>query len=131
MDKQEDFKHHLVTLLQDIRDEGAQDGEAMFLLGSLASDLIDDLKFASWPVAKNNMDDELAITLLKTFDEQGNLHMKQDRRKQAYAIQIMATSLVAKGMRADEEIASCEGLLDDVINRTVQMYREQRAANAN
>ena len=42
MTKQEDIKLSLPTLLEDQRESGVNDGQAMFLLGSLAAGLADE-----------------------------------------------------------------------------------------
>lgn len=126
MTKEQDFKIRLAALLKDLQDAGSQDGEAMFLLGSLASDLADDLESPSWTIAKQSMTPYMRDTLLRTFEEQGNRHNREDRLKQAYAIQILVSSLIAGMLRADPVLAQGELLLDQIIDHTERTYRQQK-----
>lgn len=131
MTKEQDFKNRFVSVLGDLQENGIDDGETMWLLGSLASDLADDLKQPSWRAAKDNMGDDTYDAVLNTFQEQGTEHHRAGRQKQAYAIQAMAVSLVAKTQRSDPDMAAGEELIDQIIESARELYRKQRAAKAN
>ncbi|WEK05331.1 MAG: hypothetical protein P0Y65_03465 [Candidatus Devosia phytovorans] len=124
MTKEEDFKIRLAAVLKDLHDDGAADGEAMFLLGSLAAGLADDLKARNWVTAKNAMTPETRNNALRTFTDQGNLHHREGRAKQAYAIQALTMSLIASTLRADKDIAAGEPLLDTIINAAEARFRK-------
>lgn len=132
MSKEEEFKQRFVAVVQDLQQSGSKDVEAMWLLGSLASDLAGNLGRTSWTAAKAAMNGPTYNTLLRTFEQQGNEHHREGREKHAYAIQALAISLIAKTQRADPELAAGEALLDDVIDYTVAIYRrEKQPAAAN
>ena len=97
--QEEDFRIRLVALLKDLQQGGADDGEAMFLLGSLAAGLADDLKSPNWVAAKAAMTPGTRDDVLRTFQDQGNRHHREGRAKQAYAIQALAMSLIAATLR--------------------------------
>ena len=123
MTKQEDFKISLATLLKDLRESGVNDGQAMFLLGSLATGLADDLKSPGWVAAKNAMTPGTRNDVLRTFEDQANLHHREGRPRHAYAIQALAMSLIASTLRDDAHIASGEPLLDQIIAAAEANFR--------
>lgn len=120
------FTQHLATLLQDLQQTVQEDGEAVALIGSLATELSDKLRQASWSAAKDAMSSENYSELLHAFQKQGNAQHQAGNVKKAYAIQALATSLAASSLRADRAIAEGEGLLDALIDRAVVLYRRNR-----
>lgn len=131
MTKEPDFKNRLVEMLRDLQQGGSRDAEAMWLLGSLAADLADDLKSPDWSSAKRVLAGGGYDALLRSFQEQGNEHHRQGRIKHAYAIQVLAISLIARTQAADPDIASGEALLDQIVDQTVAVYRQEKASRAN
>nr|WP_295888919.1 hypothetical protein [uncultured Devosia sp.] len=131
MTKEEDFKQRFVAVLKDLQENGSRDNEAMWLLGSLASDLADDLKAADWSALKRGMQAQTYDTLLRTFEAQGNEHHREGRDKHAYAIQVLAVSLIARTQGADPQMAAGEALLDQIVDFTVAVYRREKTARAN
>ena len=125
MTKEEEFKQRFIAVVRDLQQSGSKDVEAMWLLGSLASDLAGNLGRTSWTAAKAAMNGATYNTLLRTFEQQGNEHHRDGRDKHAYAIQALAVSLIAKTQRADPQMAAGEALLDDVIDYTVAVYRRE------
>ncbi|KQX40034.1 hypothetical protein ASD04_05150 [Devosia sp. Root436] len=123
MTKQQDFKIRLATVLSDLQQSGTDDGEAMFLLGSLAAGLADDLKSSDWLTAKRTMMPKTRDDVLRAFQDQGNLHHREGRAKQAYAIQALAMSLISVTLRDDPEIAAGEPLLDQIIAAAEANFR--------
>lgn len=114
--KEEDFKQRLAAVLQDVQQNGVKDQEAMLLLGGLAADLTRNLKAKTWSEAKQNIGAEAYDALLKTFEKEGNEHYKAGNTRHAYAIQILAVSLVARTQRRDPDMQAGEALLDAIIN---------------
>lgn len=129
--KEQDFKLRFVEMLRDLQQNGSKDKEAMWLLGSLAADLADDLKSPNWSSAKQAMDRATYDTLLRTFETQGNAHHREGRTAHSYAIQVLAISLIALTQTADPHIASGEVLLDQIIDRSAALYRQAKLAQAN
>lgn len=125
MTKEQDFKTRFFAVLEDLHSGGIDDGEAMWLLGSLAAGLVDDLKATDWPSAKRLMDDQTYDALLRTFEAEGNAHHRAGRAKQAYAIQALAMSLIAHNQTTDPQIAAGEPLLDHLITASIATYRRQ------
>ena len=94
--KEEDFKDRFVAVLQDLRGNGGKDPEAMFLIGSLAARLIDRASQPNWAAYKANMTPPAYAKLLSDFQQQGNDFHKEGKAKHAYAIQVLAISLIAR-----------------------------------
>jgi hypothetical protein len=131
MTKEEDFKQRFAAVLKDLQENGSKDNEAMWLLGSLASDLAGNFKAKDWSSIKRGMHAQSYDTLLRTFESQGNEHHREGRDKHAYAIQVLAVSLIARTQGADPQMAAGEALLDQIIDYTVAVYRREKAARTN
>ena len=123
MTKEEDFKIRLATVLADLQESGTDDGEAMFLLGSLAAGLADDLGSSNWITAKGAMTQQTRDDVLQAFQDQGNRHHQEGRAKHAYAIQALSMSLIAGALRDDADIAEGEPLLDQIIAAAEANFR--------
>ncbi|KKB80026.1 hypothetical protein VW35_06120 [Devosia soli] len=122
-----EFKQRFAAVLGDIQKSGAEDGEAMALIGSLAADLADTMQQLTWTAAKSNMTPQVYNDLLKVFEQRGNEYHQAGKTKHAYAIQALAMSLVAATLRSDPQMAAGEKMLDAVIDRSVSVYRTQSA----
>jgi len=127
--KEQDFKERLVAVMRDLKDNGSQDPEAIWLIGSLATRLIDLYKLKGWRAFKQQLSPAAYDRLLKDFEEQGNGFHQQGKAKAAYAIQLLAVSVVCRTQR-DAEIREGEALLDAMIESTVVAYRKASAAEA-
>jgi hypothetical protein len=126
MSKEAEFKSRFVAVLKDLQETGSKDGPAMWLLGSLASDLSDNLKQPTWSAAKSAIDRQTYDLLLTTFRDQGNENYREGRDQHAYAIQVLTFSLIALTQRGDEQVAQGEELLDTLIDAAVTAYRRNR-----
>lgn len=131
MTKEHDFKIRFATVLQDFQQNGTKDPEIMWLTGSLASDLADSVSGTSWSAAKSVMDKPTYDNLLKVFETRGTQHHREGREKHAYAIQVLAISLISGTQRRDPEMAEGEKLLDQIIDAALAVHREVKQAKAN
>ena len=127
--KEQDFKERFIAVMRDLNDNGRQDPEAMWLIGSLATRLVDLYKLKNWTQFKAQLTPEAYDRLLKDFEQQGNGYHKEGKAKAAYAIQLLAISVVCRTQQ-DPEVRQGEKLLDQVIERTVAAYRKASAAEA-
>lgn len=127
--KEQDFKERLVAVMHDVKDNALQDPEAIWLIGSTAGRLIDLYKLKGWGAFKRQLTSEAYDQLLKDFGEQGNSFHKQGKAKAAYAIQLLAISVVCRTQQ-DPEVRQGEKLLDQMIESTVVAYRKASAAEA-
>jgi hypothetical protein len=125
--KEEDFKERFVAVLQDLRGNGGKDPEAMFLIGSLAARLVDRAKQPGWAAYKANMGRAAYDKLLGDFKKQGNDFHKAGKAKHAYAIQVLAISLIAPTQN-DPDIRAGDGLLDEMLGFLIAAYRKAQAA---
>ena len=126
--KEQEFKQRFIAVLADLQASGSKDAAAMLLLGSLASDLAANLHSRSWPQAKALMTPQTYDLLLGRFQAEGNAHHQAGRDKHAYAVQVLAVSLVASRQRQDPTLASGEKLLDQMIDAAIAAYRVTPAA---
>lgn len=124
--KEEDFKDRFVAVLQDLRSNGGKDPEIMFLIGSLAARLIDRARQSSWVAYKVAMAPEAYSKLLSDFQKQGNDFHREGKAKHAYAIQVLAISLIARTQK-DPEVRAGDGLLDEMLGFLIAAYRKAEA----
>lgn len=124
--KEEDFKDRFVAVLQDLRTNGGKDAEAMFLIGSLAARLLDRAKQPTWAAYKAALAPEAYNKLLGDFQKQGNDFHREGKTRHAYAIQVLAISLIAR-TQTDPEVRAGNGLLDEMLGFLIAAYRKAEA----
>jgi hypothetical protein len=117
------LKLKLMKVLVDIRDVGSNDPEAVGLIALLGAHLADGAKMESWSGAKARLTPEGAKGLFDKLVEQGQLEMKNGKRKAAYAVQAYITSLTALASR-DKEVKAQEKVLDAFLDAVVAKHRE-------
>lgn len=129
MAKEDDFKERFVAVVKDLHANGGEDPEAMFLIGSLAARLMDRAKQPSWAAYKASMTGPAYDKLLRDFQQQGNDFHKEGKKKHAYAIQVLAMSLVARTQKTPE-VRQGEGLLDNMLGIMIATYRKSATATS-
>ena len=127
--KEQDFKERLVAIMRDVKDNLTDDTEAMWTIGGLAARLVDLYKVRTWTQFKAKLSAEAYDRLLKDFEEQGNAFHRDGKDKAAYAVQLLAISVIAR-TQIDPEVRQGEELLDGIINGVVATYRKAQAAKA-
>lgn len=126
-----EFKQRFAAVLVDIQKTGAEDGETLGLIGHLANDLAKSLQQPNWSSAKKVITPQTYNDLLKVFEQRGNEYHQAGKTKHAYAIQVLAMSLIAGTMRADQQMVEGEKLLDAVIDRSVSIYQSLNPTKLN
>jgi hypothetical protein len=121
--KRDELKQRLVAVLADLKDEAPKDPEAIWLIGSLASELAIKAKAPTWKAFKQKMTTDMYRGLVQDFQEQGNRLFQQNKRRHAYAIQALAISIVSSTQRIDPQMREGEALLDGFIERALTAYR--------
>lgn len=121
--KEDDFKQRFVAVLKDVHENGKNDPEAMFLIGSLAARLLDRAGHKSWGSYKASMTPQVYAQLLGDFEKQGNAFHKDGKKKHAYAVQMLAISLIAPTQK-DPEVLAGDRLLDSMLDFLVASYRK-------
>lgn len=124
-DKTEEFKQRLAAVLEDLRTDGVEDGEAMYMLGSLGKQMLDAGAAPNWGALKGKMSAEAYQSLLNTMQARGNALVAEGKGKAAYALQALAISLVAR-TQPDPTIRQGEHLLDGVIEAAIAQFRQQQ-----
>lgn len=110
----------ITKLLQDLREDGTDNGEAMFLLGSAAAELSGAT--ATWHQFKASLAPADIINLLSQIDTEGNRLLDENKITFAYAIQVIGMSLAATSSD-DDRLQHGASLLDDIIETTLTNFR--------
>lgn len=124
--KEEDFRERFVAVMKDLHENGQTDQEAMFLIGSLASTLMKKGNSPSWPAFKSNLKTSEHSMLLWDLEKQGNKFHKDGKRKHAFAVQVLAMSVVADS-QTHRDVTEGNKLLNQYIGRLVQAFRKAEA----
>ncbi|MDB5473736.1 MAG: hypothetical protein JWP99_1039 [Devosia sp.] len=128
MTKEQDFKQRFAVLLRDLQQDGTKDAEIMWMLGMLAAELSMELKSTSWSAAKSVITVPVYDQLLKKFQQRGEECLRAGRRNEAYAIQVLSYSLIARTQTGDPDMVQGEKLIDVVIDRAMAVYRQVKQA---
>ena len=68
-------------------------------------------------------------SLLTTFQNQGNALAKQGARRQVFAVEVLAASLVAKTQTNDPELVTGDSMLNDLIDSAIAVFRQASSAD--
>lgn len=123
--KEEEFKQRFVAVLMDLQENGKNDPEAMWLIGSLACEIVEKSNKAKWAEFKSTMAQQTYSKLLTDFEQEGNRQYREGDQKKAYAIQVLAISLIAYTQK-DEQMRAGDKILDELIEMTIHVYRQNR-----
>jgi hypothetical protein len=121
--KEEEFKQRFVALMQDLGENHKDNPEAMFLVGSLASRLIDRAQQKSWSAYKSSLSEADFVLLLDDFQKKGNAFYAEGKDKHTYALQLLAMSVIARKQN-DPDVRAGNRLLDDLVGFYVDAYRK-------
>ena len=130
-EQREEFKQRLAAVLADLQGEGTKSAPAMLTLGNLAGGIATQLKAANWPAAKSAMSFPFVRAVLGEFGTQMEAHQQAGRTNQAYAIQALSMSILARSHADDPVVAEGEQLIDAVIDRAIVIYRQQARSKPN
>ena len=122
IESQEILISKITKLVQDLRQDGTGNGEAMFLLGSAAAEFCDPDGVPTWRQFKASLNDTNVIRLLRQIDTEGNRLLDEEKLTFAYAIQIIGMSLAATSSD-DSRLKYGASLLDDIIETTLINFR--------
>ena len=118
----------LTAVLADLRDQGANDGEAMFMLGAGADYLCQTAGVTSWPALRTGLNPTEKLGLLAQIDKEGQTAATEGKVKLAYALQVLGLSVTATAAES-EHIHAGASLLDDVIVSALANYRQRTIRN--
>lgn len=123
---EDDFKQRFSAMMQDLRNGHKADPEAMFRLGSLAARLIDKAGAKDWRSYKAALQPAHTQILLADFQKRGNALYAEGKQKQAYAIQVLAMSVVGARYK-DPMLQKGVRVLDRLIGFYTTAYRKAAA----
>ncbi|WP_137152626.1 hypothetical protein [Devosia sp. FKR38] len=112
----------LAEVVANLHDGGMQDGQAMFMLGAGADRLVSIRAHNNWSHFKAALTPADTIELLQHIDAEGNTALREEKGRQAYALQALALSLAAKDAELDTVRAGA-ALLDQVIESALSNFR--------
>jgi hypothetical protein len=118
------FQTRLASVLVSLDTIGRHDPDAMRIIGRLGLSMLEDAGKRRWSDLKRGLTPTTYSSLLTTFQAEGNRLHREGRKTAVYAMDVLATSIVAQTMTSPH-IAEGDKLLDDVIEEAIR--RERRA----
>ena len=125
--KEDEFKQRFIEMMKNLYTDGRKDGEAMWLTGSLAARLVDKARQTSWTQFKSTRTKRGYDRLLADFSAEGNAYHTQGKMKHAYAVQLLAMSMIARYQK-DEDVQTGLKLLDETIDGAISSFRKNSKA---
>jgi hypothetical protein len=107
-----------------------EDTETMSMVGILAGRILMDAKQPHWAQMKRRLTAAAYDQLLLTAQIQGNDLFGEGNIKAAFALDIIATSIVASRVE-DPRLVEGVALLDEIIERAVTAWRKSNAPTVN
>lgn len=123
--KEDDFKERFIAVMKNLHSDGQKDPEAMWLMGSLAARLCDKSRQPSWTQFKSSRTKRGYDSLLEDFAKEGNAYHNQGKVRHAYAVQLLAMSMIARYQK-DEDVQVGLKLLDEMIDRSIVNFKKSR-----
>ncbi|MBU1304269.1 MAG: hypothetical protein KKF33_01955 [Alphaproteobacteria bacterium] len=112
----------LTEVVANLHDGGMQDGQAMFMLGAGADRLVSIRAHNNWSHLKASLTAADIMELLQHIDAEGNAALRQEKGREAYALQALALSLATVDAEQDTTKAGA-ALLDQVIESALSNFR--------
>lgn len=129
--KNEVFRTRFVEAISKMGDTVYKDTESKWLIGSLAAKLVSQTNTQDWVGLKRSMTQTTYNELLNSFRKQGNELAAKGNDKAAFAVEVLALSIIAPQMRKDEHIAAGDDLLNKMVQETIVFFRTQSADQQN
>ena len=122
------FNQQFSALVAELSDPAQADTQTMVAVAALARRMMDDAKVKSWADFKRSQTRELYDTTLRTFQKHGNELVKQKKLRTAYAVQVLAMSLIAR-TQTHPDVQADDHKLDRIIDFLVSQTDAQTPAN--
>jgi len=123
MSKEEEFKQRFAAVMKDLNADGRHDPEAMWVLGSIAAQIVDQAKAKSWAALRRDLARADYDKLVTTFQQKGNEFVAAGNHKAAYAVQALAMSVVSRS-QTDPQVVEGGQLLDGLVDRAIAFFRQ-------
>ena len=119
----------ITQVLRDLHEQGANDGEAMFMLGAGADYVCKTGQAATWAALKSKLSATETLGLLAQIDAEGQAAVAKGQVKHAYAMQLLGLSVAAISAQS-QEIRTATGLMDDLIATALGNFRKHASKGA-
>ncbi|MCF6344229.1 MAG: hypothetical protein L3J15_06090 [Devosiaceae bacterium] len=113
----------LFTVLKDLNESGSKDSEAMWLIGSLATKMIEDSKAKDWPELKLTISPKGFDLTISELQKQIIELQASGKKKAAYAMQAIAVSLTSERIK-DEDTVQGNELLNQLIANAIAYFNQ-------
>ncbi len=126
---EEVFKKRFLEVMKQMGESTSKDPEGVWMIGSLAASLLDQSKSPDWVHLKKSLTPEIYNSLINSFRTQGNQLAKDGKEKAAFAVEVLALSIIAPTLsEKNEPIASGDKLLNNMVQDSINFFRRSQAA---
>ncbi len=124
---EEIFKKRFVEVMTEMGENTRKDPESVWLIGSLSASLLDQSKSHNWVHFKKALTPEIYNSLINSFRQQGNQLAKEGNEKAAFAVEVLALSIIAPTLSDENEpIASGDKLLNKMVQDSIDFFRRNQ-----
>ena len=127
--RQEFFIRRFFKVMKEMGENTQNDPEGIWMIGSLAASLLDQSQKRNWAHFKKTLTPEVYDGLIESLRKQGNQLAGEGKEKAAFAIEVIALSIIAPTQSDNHEhLASGDKLLDKRVQDSVNFFRRNEAA---
>lgn len=123
-----DLLPRLAAAVKTLRDSAKDDPDLLVHIGALASNIVQKGGKKNWQQFKSALSTEAYDGLLQECQTKSVALAKDGDSKSAYAVEVIATSIIASRID-DTKINGGNELLDDLINRSARAYNTAKLAS--
>lgn len=125
---EEIFRKRFLEVMKEMGENTRNDPEGIWMIGSLASSLLKQSQSPTWKRFKSALTPEVYNSLINSFRKQGNQLAKDGKEKAAFAVEVLALSIIAPTQSGqNEHIASGDQLLNKMVQDSIDFFHRSQA----
>ncbi len=127
--RQDFFIRRFFKVMKEMGQNTQNDPEGVWMIGSLAASLLDQSQSRSWAHFKKALTPEVYNGLVESLRKQGNKLAGEGKEKAAFAVEVIALSIIAPTQSGNNEhLSSGDKLLNKRVQDSVDFFRRNEAA---
>ena len=127
--RQEFFTRRFFKVMEEMGENTKNDAEGVWMIGSLAASLLDQSQSRDWVHFKKTLTPEVYDGLIESLRKQGNQLAGEGKEKAAFAVEVIALSIIAPTQSDNNEhLVSGDKLLNKMVQDSVNFFRRNEAA---
>ena len=122
------FREKFVGLLAELTSPSGEFADALVIVGALARRIMADAGVSGWTRFKESQSAASYDAALRTFQKHGNTLVAERKLRTAYAVQVLAMSMIAR-TQSDPAVQAGDRQLDQIIDFAATQTRPPNATS--